>query len=170
VRFEGSSDYSIANKPGGLVEVLGGTLSVYSLRQSGGRTRVGPGAMLAGMLSISDGVFELVGNGQAGTLTMDGGVLEGTGSASWVANNGAIVCPGSPLGLLTANTYQTSSSGLLRIEIGGPNPGEFDRLFYICRRTPRPERCCHQGQRLYGRSETDRSRYPIYSASTRLRV
>jgi hypothetical protein len=98
----------------GTVEVRSGALSLFSpYTQSAGATR-----LLGGGLNASLGV------------TLEGGILEGTNLLTGNVTNRAIVRPGvSPGQLQIKGNYTQKETGVLQIELGGPEAGSgSDRL------------------------------------------
>ena len=100
----------------GIIEVKAGTLQFQgSWSQTAGRTTVDGGAVLGGTL-----------------LSIGGGTLEGTGTIQAAVVNNAITSPGGSPGTLSlgpGKNYEQGAGGVLRIELGGHNPGtQYDQL------------------------------------------
>jgi hypothetical protein len=100
----------------GSIEVETGTLQFQgSWSQTAGSTTVDGGAVLGGTL-----------------LGIGGGTLAGTGTIEAAVVNGGITSPGGSPGTLSlgpGENYQQNASGMLRIELGGHNPGtQYDQL------------------------------------------
>src|SRR5262249_18556961 len=104
--FINSGEVTIA--PGGTLQFIAG-----SYTQSAGRTIVDNGTLTS-----------------ESPIAINGGSFEGSGTINADVRNAGQVSPGLPVGILTINgNYTQVSSGDLRIEIGGTNPGsEFDQL------------------------------------------
>ena len=101
-----------------------GTVSV----QAGCHLEVNDANLYAQMSgeTITNGVLHVNG----GPLDLQGGTLSGTGSVSGeVANAAAIVDPGNSAGTLTiSGNYTQAVDGTLRIQLGGTDAGEYDKL------------------------------------------
>jgi hypothetical protein len=100
----------------GTIEVKAGTLQFQGpWSQYAGSTTVGSGTVLGGTL-----------------LTIAGGTLAGSGTIQAAVINRWFVSPGGSPGTLSlgpGEDYQQGVEGLLRIELGGHNPGtEYDQL------------------------------------------
>lgn len=99
-----------------------GTVSVDA-----GRLRVaGPNT-----LTQTAGVTDVKANELAGDVSLQGGVLKGTGTVTGnVGNSGGTVAPGASPGKLTiAGNYTQGAGGTLQEEIAGTAPGtQFDQL------------------------------------------
>jgi len=88
-------------------------------------TAIGIGEEGTGSLTVSNG-----GKAQAANINVfSGGSVFGNGTLQGsVANIGGFIAPGLSPGILTIDGDFSFSSGILGIEIGGLNPGEFDIL------------------------------------------
>ena len=100
----------------GTIEVKAGTLQFQGAwSQTSGSTMVDGGTVLGGAL-----------------LSIGGGTLAGTGTIQATVVNGGVVSPGGSPGALSlgpGENYQQGASGILRIELGGHNPGtQYDQL------------------------------------------
>jgi hypothetical protein len=100
----------------GTIEVEAGTLQFQGLwSQTAGSTTVDSGAVLGGTL-----------------LTNVSGTLAGSGTIQAKVVNGGVTSPGGSPGTLSlgpGEDYQQGANGVLRIELGGHNPGtENDQL------------------------------------------
>jgi hypothetical protein len=102
----------------GTIEVEAGTLQFQGpwLQIQGGSTMVDGGTVLGGTL-----------------LSIGSGTLAGSGTIqAAVTNSGGVISPGGSPGILSlgpGEDYQQGTNGILRIEIGGHNPGtEYDQL------------------------------------------
>jgi hypothetical protein len=100
----------------GTIEVKAGTLQFQgSWSQTAGSSTVDSGAVLGGTV-----------------LTNGGGTLAGNGTIQAKVVNGGVTSPGGSPGTLSlgpGEDYQQGTNGILRIEIGGHNPGtEYDQL------------------------------------------
>jgi hypothetical protein len=100
----------------GTIEVKAGALQFQGLwSQTVGSTTVDAGAVLGGTL-----------------LSIGGGTLAGSGTIQAAVVNGGVTSPGGSPGALSLGTnqnYQQVANGVLRIELGGHNPGtQYDQL------------------------------------------
>jgi hypothetical protein len=100
----------------GTIEVKAGTLQFQGLwSQTVGTTTVDAGTVLRGTL-----------------LSIGGGTLAGSGTIQAAVVNGGVTSPGGSPGTLSLGTnqnYQQVANGVLRIELGGHNPGtQYDQL------------------------------------------
>ena len=100
----------------GTIEVEAGTLQFQgSWSQTAGSTTVDGGTVLGGTL-----------------LSIGGGTLAGSGTIQATVVNGGVTSPGGSPGTLSlgpGENYQQGASGILRIELGGHNPGtQYDQL------------------------------------------
>lgn len=114
----GAAGAGVVNHSGGLVladeVVLGGTPGA-----SGAYNLSGNGVLRTGFLAkgASGGVFNFTG----GTLSAD--VVDFT-----LTNDGGVIAPGDSPGLTQINGDLILNSGVLEIEIGGVQSGQFDRV------------------------------------------
>ena len=100
----------------GTIEVKAGTLQFEgSWSQTAGSTAVDGGTVLGGT-----------------PLSIGGGILEGSGTIQAALVNGGVTSPGGSPGTLSlglGENYQQGAGGILRIELGGHNPGtQYDQL------------------------------------------
>jgi uncharacterized delta-60 repeat protein len=67
---------------------------------------------------------------EANTLTINGGTITGSGTIIGnLINNGGTILPGHSVGLISVQgNYTQGAGGALSLEIGGTQPGQFDRL------------------------------------------
>ncbi|MBP8298435.1 MAG: CSLREA domain-containing protein, partial [Burkholderiales bacterium] len=97
------------------------------LQVNGGVLRVEAGSFDVSALDLNAGVVEVLDpvSLQAGTLTINGGVLRGTGVVAGNVNNvGGVVRPGASPGQLDIfGPYTQGPGGTLEIEVGGLTPG-----------------------------------------------
>ncbi len=96
----------------GLVEAQAGTLNFSGHLQTTGATT------LAG------------GNLTAGSFTINGGMIGGTGTLTGAVSNSGQISPGASPGILTiSGSYTQTSTGSINLEVGGATPGsQHDRL------------------------------------------
>lgn len=140
VQFEG-----ILQGSGGITKVGDGTVVLSGDNSFSGGTTVSSGTLLvgsnnglgSGSLTVGDGTTIGVTDGAAVTnpTTFDGTfTLVGDGSfnpsnlAELTVGSGSTVAPGLSIGELTVGDITFDSGSVLNIEIGGEDPGEFDRL------------------------------------------
>jgi outer membrane autotransporter protein len=105
---------------GSLTEVGAGSLTLTGTNTYTGATTVNGGSL------IVDGSIA-----SAQTFVNAGGLLGGNGTIGGDLTNGGIVNPGhvnSPGTLTVAGNYTQTAGGILRIEIAGTAPGQFDLL------------------------------------------
>jgi hypothetical protein len=116
---DGASMNGIAFHNTGLVHVPAGVLELDPYTQTAGETRIDAGACL---WAVNQTPVQL----QGGRLTGRGCVYYGA-----VQNTGGTVAPGSAdsAGTLTFHSgYTQAADGTLEIDLGGTDPGEYDRL------------------------------------------
>ncbi len=84
----------------------------------------------AGTLNLSGGTLStpLLSKGAAGAFNFTGGTLHADVVDFDLVNSGGTIAPGQSPGLTVVNGDLTLNSGVLEIEIGGTQPGQFDRL------------------------------------------
>ncbi|HOC54034.1 MAG TPA: Ig-like domain-containing protein [Verrucomicrobiota bacterium] len=107
------------------------TLSSVSFNNTGTVDVTSGTAYFSGGLNQTDGQTRLAGGSlSGGTFNFTGGVLLGTGVINAAVVNGAVVSPGSSLGMITVNgNYTQTASGMLQMELGGLTPGSgFDKM------------------------------------------
>lgn len=104
----------------GVVDVRTGTLEFF-----GGNSLTH--IQTAGQTILNGGNINVT---NPGVYTLQGGTLLGSGTVSGKLNNTAgRVQPGMSAGVITVSgTYTQGAAAALDIEIGGPNPGDFDTL------------------------------------------
>ena len=99
---------------------------------TGGLTKIGSGILtltganaFTGATTVNAG--GLVVNGSlASNVTVNGGVLSGTGSLGGLVTNGGILAPGNSIGTLTVNGNFTQNGGIYQVEANAA--GQSDRI------------------------------------------
>ncbi|MBK9121404.1 MAG: hypothetical protein IPM18_17635 [Phycisphaerales bacterium] len=97
-----------------------------------GTVHVAAGSSLArtGVFTQTAGQTTVLGSFTATQgISLEGGILRGTGTVGTLSNSGGTVTPGLSLGTLAiTGNYTQSGSGLFEVEVQGLDTGEADRL------------------------------------------
>ncbi|HVF73272.1 MAG TPA: putative Ig domain-containing protein [Chthoniobacterales bacterium] len=118
----------ISHDGGSLISNDGGGFKIAS--PTGRASRNAQAASSSTGLVISGGEVDLTGIVLEGPVTIDAGVLSGSGIvAGNLTNNGGFISPGHSPGTLTVlGNFQQAANGTLVMEVLGAEPGRFDRL------------------------------------------
>ncbi|MBI3847133.1 MAG: hypothetical protein HY292_21100 [Planctomycetes bacterium] len=114
----------------GTIELAdGGRIDASGTWSSSGTISIASGCTLGILGTITQTSGELIIDGSlASTISLQGGLLRGTGSVGPIVNN-AVIAPGASAGTLSiGGTFAQQSSGSFNVELGGTATSEFDRL------------------------------------------
>jgi hypothetical protein len=106
------------------LDIASGRLDVH------GEMVIGGTSSAQGTLNISGGVLSTprLSKGDSSALNFTGGTLHADVVDSHLINNGGTLAPGNSIGVTHVTGDLTLNSGVLEIEIGGSDVGEYDRV------------------------------------------
>jgi hypothetical protein len=141
LRIDGNlmtSESPLFNNAGTVIKTAGsGTSSIFPNTANTGRIESSIGTLqfrrltqTAGEVLLNGGDFAMYQISTPQPLQLMGGVLRGSGTVTGVVNNtSASVEPGLSVGAIhISGNYTQGAVATLTIEVGGPNPGEYDVL------------------------------------------
>ena len=120
----------ITNDGGSIISNDGASLITNDGGSVQAKTETGAAAAASGGLVQTSGETDLSGLLVIGNLSLEGGVLSGSGAiAGILTNSGGFVSPGHSAGMISiVGNYIQGAAGTLIVENGGALPNEFDQL------------------------------------------
>jgi hypothetical protein len=109
--------------------VAGSRLTTFGLFENFGVFDLQAGATLTqGNLTQQAGTMTINGDAPLSMVTLNGGLLKGSGQVQRVVQNGGTFAPGNSPGTITLSQYTLQSGGELVLEIDGSDPSQYDHL------------------------------------------
>jgi hypothetical protein len=109
--------------------VVGTSLTITGRFENFGEFDLQAGATLTqGNVIQQDGTLTLNGQAPLSLVTLNGGLLKGSGQLQRLVQNGGTFAPGNSPGTITVEQYTLQSGGELVLEIDGGDPSQYDHL------------------------------------------